>query len=343
MIRYSLGRLLQTVPLLVFLSVLTFGMLAVAPGDPAVAVLQGTRGGGPPRPADIARVHHNLGLDNPVYERYLRWVSDAVRGDFGISYVKGRPVSQLLRDTVPPTLVLTGTALMLTVVLAVLLGLVAGCAPGSIAARSINAGVLGLYSAPGFLVGLLGVLIFSVYWHILPSGGMTRAGYPITVFEVARHVVLPAFALALGHHLGAYLRLVEAAVVETRTSDYVLNARARGLPRRTVLLHHVLRNSLGPFVAQLGASFGSLIAGAYAIEVIFAWPGMGRAGLQAATGRDYSVLMAIVLLTGVAAVMGNLLADLVAALLDPRIRLTNRSRATSSVELSMEPTSALPA
>lgn len=319
--RYVIARIAQTIPLLCLLSVLTFGMLAAAPGDPALAFLQAGRGGAPPRPVDVARVHHNLGLDRPLPVRYVRWLGGALQGDFGTSYLNGRQVRGTLRTVIPPTLVLTGTALVMTIVAALLFGLAAGMLAGSWIARLISAFVLTLYSVPTFVTALLSILVFGVYWHLLPSGGMTRAGEAISIGAVAHHVILPAAVLALGNHLGAYIRLVEAAVVQTRSADFVQNAVARGLPAHVVLLRHVLRNSLVPFVAQLGASFGGLIAGAYAVEVIFAWPGMGRAGLQAATGRDYSLLMAIVLLTGVAVIAGNLLADLTVALLDPRVRL----------------------
>ncbi len=152
---------------------------------------------------------------------------------------------------------------------------------------------------------------------------MTRAGAPIAPGEVLSHLVLPALALALafGHHLAVAARLVEAAVAQTRTADYVLNARARGAVGAGSRCDHVVRTSLGPFLAQIGTSTGGLLGGAYAVEAIFSWPGMGRACLQAATGDDYPVLMAIMLLTGVAVVLGNLVADLAVAWLYPRVRL----------------------
>lgn len=321
MLRYVAGRLLQSIPLLCLLSVVAFSLLAAAPGDPAQALLQRRSGGVPPRASDVVRVRHNLGLDRPLPERYLRWVGDALHGDFGVSYVTGRPVKAILRDVVPPTLLLTGTALLLTTAGGLTLGLAAGLSPGSWISRSVGGLAVILFSTPTFLIGLLAVLVFSVQWQLFPSSGMTRAGEAVTISGVGWHLALPAIVLAFGHHLAAYTRLVEAGVVETRSADFVENARARGLPSRVVALRHVLRGSLVPFVAQVGASLGGLVGGAYAVEVIFSWPGMGRTALQAASGRDYALLMAIVLITGVMVVLGNLLADLVVAALDPRVRL----------------------
>ncbi len=337
MLRYTCGRLVQAVPLLFLLSLITFGLLVAAPGDPAQALLQASSGGAPPRPDDVARVRQNLGLDRPLPERYLQWLGNTLRGDLSVSYLRGRPVTEILRDTMPPTLALTGAALAITILAAVSLGLAAGLSPGSWLARAIGALALGLYSVPTFLIGLGGVLLFSVVWHVFPSSGMTRAGEAITIPEVAGHLVLPALVLAFGHHLAAYARLIEAAVVETRTADFVLNAEARGLPRHVVALRHVLRCSLVPFVAQVGTAIGGLLGGAYAVEVIFSWPGMGREGLKAATGHDYPVLMAIVLLTGVVVVLGNVVADLVVAWLDPRVRLATPGQrpAAASVEAAL--------
>ncbi|MER3419609.1 MAG: hypothetical protein C4290_03370 [Chloroflexota bacterium] len=320
MVRYTVGRLIGAIPLVVVLSVVTFALLSAAPGDPAAALLQSRAGGAPPRPEDVERVRHTLGLDRPWPERYVRWALRLLRGDFGTSYLKQRPVRALLRDTLPPTLLLTTTALALTAGLALVLGVVAGLTPGSWLARAVSALVLLLYSVPTFLIGLMAVLLFSVRWGLLPSSGMSRAGAAVTVLEVLHHLILPALVLAIGHHLAAYIRLVEVAVNEVRHAPFVQSAVARGLPGWMVVLWYVIPHSLPPFIAQLGTSLGSLVGGAYAVEVIFSWPGVGRAAMQAAAGRDYPVLMAIVLITGIAVVAGNVLADVLVAALDPRVR-----------------------
>ncbi len=334
MVRYVVVRLVEALPLIVLLSVVTFALLTVAPGDPAAALLQSRAGGTPPRPEDIERVRHNLGLDRPWPERYLRWAARMLHGDFGTSYLKQRPVGAVLRETLPPTLLLTSTALLLMVGLALVLGLGAGLAPGTWLARGIGTLVLLLYSAPTFLIGLLAVLLFSVHWGILPSSGMSRAGADITATEVLRHLVLPALVLAVGHHLAAYVRLVEVAVNDVRHASFVQSAVARGLPGWMVILWYVVPHSLPPFIAQLGTSLGSLVGGAYAVEVIFSWPGMGRAAMQAAAGRDYPVLMAVVLLTGIVVVLGNVLADVLVAALDPRVRAHWASSPDTRVQTS---------
>jgi len=301
------------------LSAGTFALFELAPGDPAVAALQRGAIGLPPS-EQVAEMRRSMGLDDPLPVRYARWLGDAVTGDFGASHQSGRPVRDILRDVVPPTLLLMGCALLLAWTLALLLGSIAGAAPGTWRARAIGGVTVALFASPSFVVALLGLYLFCARWQLLPTGGMTDAGERVSAGQLVRHLILPVGVLAVSY-FGWYARVVEAAVAETRGAMFVQYARARGLPPGMLLRRHIMRASLVPFVAQAGASFAALIGGAYAVEVIFSWPGAGREAVRAATTRDYPVLMALVLLSGMFVLLGNLVADLIVARLDPRVRL----------------------
>lgn len=315
---------MSALPVLLLLSVLCFGLLQTAPGDPAESLLRRGNLAPPPR-AEVARLRVTLGLDDPLPVQYGRWLRDALRGDFGRSYSSGRPVRAVLRDVVPPTLLLLGVGFALAWSAALLLGVLSGSAPGSWRARVISGATVALLALPTFVVALIGLYLIAATWRLLPTSGMTDAGERVSVAQVVRHLALPALVLGVSY-FGWYARVVDAAVGEVHGMMYIQFARARGLPPGLLMRRHVLRPALLPFVAQVGASFGALIGGAYAVEVIFAWPGAGRELVRAAASRDYPVVMALVLLSGLAVVLGNLAADLVCAVLDPRLRQAGSPR-----------------
>ncbi|MDL4777463.1 MULTISPECIES: ABC transporter permease [Thermomonosporaceae] len=325
--RFLLLRAATALAVVVALSALCFALLDLAPGSPAASILEARSGGRPAAPTDVARLEHRMGLDDPLPVRYGRWVSGAVRGDFGASYGSGRPVAETLADTAPWTLLLTGVAVLFSVVGAVGAGLAAALTRRAWLRRSIETGLFALGGMPGFVTALLLLWIFAAWLRWLPSGGLARPGEPVTAAVLVPHLVLPALALAFGHHFGTYARLVQTGVARLRTAPHVENARARGLRRRTVTARHLVRLGLVPFAARLGVGVGTLIAGAYATEMIFSWPGVGREAILAARQQDYAVLTAVVLVTGVIVVLANLLGDLAVAWLDPRVRLSGRDPA----------------
>ncbi|KAB2347550.1 ABC transporter permease [Actinomadura rudentiformis] len=306
----------------VALSALCFALLDLAPGSPAADILEARSGGRPPSAAAVTRLEHEMGMDDPLPVRYGRWAAGAVRGDFGVSYGSGRPVSEVLGDTVPWTLLLTLVAIVFSVAGAVLIGLAAALTRRAWLRRTIEAGMFVLGGMPGFVTSLLLLYVFAAWLQVLPSGGLSRPGEPVTLAVLLPHLVLPALALAFGHHFGTYVRLVETGVGRLRSAPHVENARARGLSRWTVTVRHLLRPGMVPFTARLGVGVGGLIAGAYATEMIFSWPGVGRQAIYAAREQDYAVLTAVVLVTGVIVIVANLLGDLAVAWLDPRVRLS---------------------
>lgn len=316
--RFLVRRAVTALAVVAALSALCFVLLDVAPGSPAAQILEARNGGRPPTPAAVAELERRMGVDDPLPVRYARWLGDAVTGDLGVSYGSGRPVRDILAETVPWTVLLTVAATVLSIAGAVAVGLVAALTRRGWLRRGVESAVFVLGGMPGFVTSLLLLYVFAAWLQVLPSGGVGRPGEP---FDVS-YLVLPALALAFGHHFGTYVRLVQSGVGRLRDAPHVENARVRGLARRTVTARHLLRPGMVPFTARLGVGVGGLISGAYATEVIFSWPGVGREAILAARGHDYALLTAIVLITGLIVVAANLVGDLAVAWLDPRVRLS---------------------
>lgn len=323
MIRYTARRLLQAVPILLGIVTLTFLLLHLAPGDPATAYFNPNVS-----PEIIERMRENLGLNLPLHEQYLRWLRSFFTGDFGYSFGQHRPVAQVIADALPNTLVLSAVSLLLIFVL--------GCAVGALqAVRQYSAldiattfVSLFIYSMPGFWLGLMLILLFSspALPEVLrlPISGVTSIDYEFMapaqrLLDRARHLVLPSFALGIASAAGVS-RYMRGAMLEVLSQDYIRTARAKGLPETAVILRHALRNALIPIVSLLGLYLPLLFGGSIVIEVVFSWPGMGRALYNAILARDYPVVMACTFLFGVLVVFANLVADLLYAVVDPRIR-----------------------
>lgn len=321
MIAFVLRRIALTVPLLVLLSAVTFTVLSLAPGDAAQAILAGSGAGQGARTADLETLREQLGLNQPFWRQYLNWLGDLGSFDFGVSYRSGREVREILRATVPATALLTGAALSLQVVLGLASGALAGLFPRSLFARALGLMSIGLYAMPTFLVAMLAILLFGVRLDVFPVSGMTATGQDVSVRQVATHLVLPGLTLAFGHHFAQLAAVTAASVSASRRAPFLEYAEARGIPRRRILWRHIVRPALIPSVALIGTSLGTIMAGAVAVEEIFAWPGAGREMLRAANARDYPVLMSFVLLTGLTLAIANIVVDAINAALDPRFRL----------------------
>jgi peptide/nickel transport system permease protein len=267
-------------------------------------------GGQEPTVEAIAAYREELGLNDPFFVRYGRWLVGLTRGDLGKSFLSARTVNEIIRERIEPTLRLGLTAFIFTTVVGVGLGLVFGLTAGSfldVAGRWLT---LLLAAVPSFWLALLLITLFAEILHSLPPAGY---GGP-------RYLILPILALSAGPAAGL-MRLTRSAVIEVWRLDYIRTARAKGLAGRIVTLRHALPNAMLPIITVLGLRFGQLLAGAIVIETIFAWPGMGTALIAAISGRDLPVIGAYVLLAGVAFVIVNLLTDISYGLLDPRVRL----------------------
>lgn len=324
---YLARRAISAVIVLIAVSMLCFALLESAPGDPARSVLEARSGGRVVSDTAIEAQRVSMGLDAPVTERYASWAQSALQGDLGTSYITGRPIVDELGSAVGWTLVLAAVATVFSVVGALIVGLLAAVTTSAWLRRGIETVMFALAGMPGFVTALVLLYIFAARLQVLPSGGLGPPGQPVTLAVIATHVALPAAALAFGHHFGVYVRLVQGGVASMVSAAHTESARARGVRTATIVRRHLLRPGLTPFVTRLGVGTGGLLAGAYAIEVVFSWPGMGRMAIEAAQAEDYPLLTAAVLVTAGCVLLANLVGELAAIRLDPRVRLAETSGA----------------
>ena len=322
---FILRRLLAAIPLLLGIATLVFFVIALAPGDPTAAYLN------PNIPAEvIEQLRRNFGLDQPIYIRYVRWLGQFFTGNFGYSFAQGRPVADILLEALPNTLVLAGISLILVFLSGVVIGVLQAVRQNSFVDGLLSVISLFFYSMPSFWLALMLMLIFALKAHewnwpiALPATGVTSVDYDfLGVGEKLRdrlaHLVLPVSTLTLALAAGV-ARYTRGQMLEVVRQDYIRTARAKGLPESAVMVKHALRNSLIPVVTLLGLYLPFLFSGAVFVEVIFAWPGMGRVIVDAILQRDYPVVMATSFLFAVMVVLGNLIADVLYAVVDPRIR-----------------------
>lgn len=297
----------------------TFFLLHLAPGDPA-ATLEDPR----VPPAQRERLRTLWGLDRPLGEQYVRWLAAAVRGEWGYSFHHHRPVAEVVGAALGPTLLLAGGAMAVEWIGGLALGLLAARRAGGLFDQTLRFLSLVLYSLPTFWIGLMAVLLFSFRWPLLPPSHMHSVGASelpaaARALDLARHLVLPVLAAGLPS-AAALARFVRASLLETLAQDFILAARAHGLSEGRVLVRHALRASLAPISQLFGLSLAFLLSGTLAVEVVFGWPGLGRVAFDAIGARDLPVVLAVTALTATMVVVGSLVADLLLAWADPRVR-----------------------
>ena len=323
MSRYFAARAVQTVVTLLLMSLVVYLLIGLMPGDPIDMMISGDP---TMTSADAARLRAAYGLDKPLLERYLAWLLQALQGNFGYSRSFGQPVLTVLWPRLLNTLLLAGIAFVISVAVALPLGMWAAAHPRSRADYLINLLCFGGISAPPFWLALLLITLFAVKLGWLPAGGMAdiRAGTPWTtaLAEQLRHLALPVLTLTLVQ-LGGYTRFMRGAMIEALRQDYVRTARAKGASERIVLWRHAFANALSPVLTILALSFGGLVSGALITETMFAWPGMGKAIYQAILENDYNLALVGLLVATAATIGGNLLADLAYAWVDPRVSLAD--------------------
>jgi len=314
----AVGRLAQSMVLLLLVSVAVFVLVRLTPGDPAVVLY-----GPDASPQDVMQVRERWGLDAPLHLQYLRWLANAAGGDLGRSYADGRPVLWVIAERIPATLLLTGSALLLALLVGIPGGVLAATRRSSWLDRLTTVLATALYSTPPFWLGILLILLVSIRLGWLPSGSMRTAGGGSELADLARHLILPALALAM-RDMGRFARVTRASVLDVWGQDYVRTAAAKGLHRATIVGRHTLRNALLPVLTLVGMSIPGLLSGAVVVEMVFAWPGLGRLAMESALQRNYPVIMGEVLVVAVLAVLGSLLADVAYTMVDPRIRRGTR-------------------
>lgn len=306
--RYIATRLLAAIPTLLILTFVAFLLNSAAKGDPAMNALRA--GGQEPTPEAVAEYRDKLGLNDPLPVRYVTWLTNAVQGDFGRSFIDQREVSEILGERIVPTLRLGLAAFAFSTLLGATLGIVFGLFANSWLDHAGRVMALLLASIPSFWLALLLITYVSEKLGWLPVAG----------YGGIRYMILPVLALSLAP-AATLMRFTRSAMIEVWRQDYVRTARAKGLRQTLLVLRHALPNALLPIVTLVGLRFGQILAGAIVIEAIFAWPGMGSALISAISGRDLPVIGAYVLLAGVLFIMVNLVTDVSYAFLDPRIRL----------------------
>jgi peptide/nickel transport system permease protein len=310
---YLARRVLGALPMLLGVSVVLFVLIHVAPGGPEATLL-----GGDLNQQDAASLRRSLGLDQPLPVQYVRWLLNALRGNFGISYLQGTPVLGVVGEHIGATVQLAAGSLALALAVAVPLGIVSATRPNTWVDRGATSLALAGVSFPSFWLGILLILLFAVTLRWLPASGYGDYGTTGGLADHLRHLVLPTLTLA-STQIASFLRFTRSSLLEALAQPYVTVARAKGLRSARVLLRHAFRNGLIPLITLLGLSTRFLIGGAVLTETVFAWPGVGRLAVDAVIGRDYPLLLGLNLLIALAVILGNVLTDLLYSLADPRI------------------------
>lgn len=318
MLRYSLRRLLIGVGMLLALSVLIFVLLRLTPGDPIDAYIDPNV---PMSPSDLADLRVTLGLDQPLPLQYLAWLQQAVMGNLGYSIQRpDQPVLGLVLSRVGPTVLLMGTAIVISIITGIATGMISAVRRNSVADFSFSVLAVTGISSPPFLSALVGLYLFSVYFNWLPSGGMLTPGREFSIGDLLHHLILPAMLLAIAQ-TALIMRYMRGSMLEVLNQDYVRTARAKGVYEFWVITKHALRNALLPVITLIGSTIGLAIGGAIFIESVFNWPGMGLLMVNAVENRDYPVIMGSTLVIGACVIIVNLLTDLAYAVVDPRIKV----------------------
>jgi peptide/nickel transport system permease protein len=311
--RFLARRCLQALPLLLVISALVFALIHAAPGGPLAIYLANPS----VRPEDIERLRRALGLDRPLWQQYWSWLIAFARGDWGYSFSDGRLVTTRVFERLPATLELVGVALAAAVALALPLGIVSAVKRGAWFDRTATTAAMAGISLPAFWLGLLAQIVFAVGLEWLPSSGRSSIGGG-DLLDHLRHLAMPAAVLALIQCAG-WSRYLRASMIDVLEQPFVAAARARGVPARRVVLRHAFRNALGPLLAVVMIDAALLVSGAVVTESVFAWPGLGSLFTEALARRDYTVLMALLMLTSTAIVVLNIAADAAHAALDVRV------------------------
>ena len=268
----------------------------------------------------MRRIEHNLGLDQPIHIQYLKWAAGMATGNMGYSYRTGRPVGEIILERVPATIQLMGCAYLVAISFGLSTGIVSAIRRHSLFDYMSTTGAMVGLSVPTFWFGLMVIIVFAAILRWIPSGGIATLGMPFSLQDRLVHLVGPAAVLGLWM-TATWSRYTRSSVLEVVGQDYIRTARAKGLRARTILLRHTLRNALIPLITLAGLEFRNLFGGALVTETVFSWPGVGRLYLDSLNYQDYSVILGLLLITSVMVLVGNLLADILYAVVDPRIRL----------------------
>lgn len=314
---YVARRLLGALPLLLGISIINFAIMRLTPGGPMAVYANYPNMSA----EDIARIETSLGLHDPLQVQYMKWLQSMAGGNWGISYISGRPVIRLITERVPATVLLMGSALLITILFGVGLGTVSALRRRSAVDQLASVGALLGLSTPTFWLGLMVILVFSVGLRWLPTGGMTAPGEAFSFLSLLRHLIAPACVLGVVQ-IAVWSRYMRSSLLDVMGQDFIRTARSKGLAGRQIFTKHMLKNAILPVITLFGLQVPQVFGGALVTETVFSWPGIGRLYFDSLNNRDYGVLMGILMITAVLVVVGNLLADILYVIADPRIRYT---------------------
>jgi peptide/nickel transport system permease protein len=315
-LRYILRRLLTAIPLLVGVSVVGFALMQLAPGGPFDIYLENPS----VTPEVVDRIKAFYGLDQPWYIQYIKWAKGMLTFNFGFSFRGQRPVLDLILERLPATLELMLAAYFLAIVVGVLVGFLGAIRRNSLWDYLATSGAMLALSFPTFWLGLMFMFLFAEKLRWFPSGGISTIGMDFNLQDRISHLVLPALVLGLVL-MAEWSRYTRAAMLEVINADYMRTARSKGLPEWMILGRHAFRNAVIPLITLAGIQFPIALSGALVVETLFSWPGIGRLFYDTMTYRDYPVMMGLLMFTSVAVILGNILADVLITVADPRIRL----------------------
>lgn len=323
MTRYIIRRLAQVVPLMIFISMLIFAIANLVPGSPVQNLIAQLGTHVRLTQEDIDRITAYYGLDQPVYTRYFTWIGNVLQGDLGVSMTMQRPVDELILQSLPNTLLLTGTAFVLALLFAVPVGVYGAVRRNTWFDHATTAGAVSGYSIPTFWFALMLLLLIAVkfeQWGLpsLPSGGAYDIRGGGGFWDRVQHLILPAVSLAFVQ-TALWTRYIRSQMLEVLSQDFIRTARAKGVRERIVIFRHGLRNAVLPLITLMGLAIPELFGGSLIIEQIFSYPGMGQLAFNAAMEHDYPVIMGTVLFVAFLVIMGNLIADVAYAIIDPRV------------------------
>ena len=311
--KYCLKKIVELAVVLLLISFFSFAVISIAPGDISSMYISQEM-----TDEQKEAVLEHLGMDKSMPEQYLGWLKQAVKGDFGISLANRTSVTPQILSRLPATLLLMGTALFLSIVLAIPLGLWSGYRKNSWVDNAISSlSYIGM-SIPSFWLGMVLVIVFTAKLHLLPSSGMNTVGVN-TPWDTFLHMIMPCITLSLGN-LATFIRYIRSSTIGELGEEYVLTAQAKGTKGSKILFHHVLKNTLLPIITLIGMNLATLVCGSFIIESVFGWPGIGTFAMEAIGKRDYPIIMAYVMLSGFILVIGNFAADMLYAFADPRIK-----------------------
>lgn len=311
--RFCINRILQSLIALILVSIFSFAIIRLAPGDVSSMYLRPDMSE-EEKQATIIK----LGLDKSPMEQFVSWAKLALKGNMGISLANKHPVMPQLVEKIPATVLLMGTSLILSLLIAIPLGMIAGLKKDSLLDNIIGAFTYIGISIPQFWLGMVLIVVFALKLHLLPTSGMRTVGIDNTVDKI-KHLILPCLTVSFPN-IATFTRYIRSNTISELEEEYILTAKSKGSGSMKILFKHVLKNSLLPIISLVGMNLASLVVGSFIVESVFGWPGLGTLGMSAASSRDYPMIMAFTMLSATILILGNFIADILYAFADPRIK-----------------------